>query len=93
MKLENIVFAVAAKIDVDRSFVFEYVVCRHIQAILLKHTDLPSLVTDEKRQDYSNSVELQQCIDQAAHLFLADMVRASEISEAAIARWQLPLEV
>jgi hypothetical protein len=38
-------------------------------------------------------VELQQCIDQAAHLFLADMVRASEISEAAIARWQLPLEV
>jgi hypothetical protein len=93
MKLENIVFAVAAKIDVDRSFVFEYVVCRHIQAILLKHTDLPSLVTDEKRQDYANSVELQQCIDQAAHLFLADMVRASEISEAAIARWQLPIEV
>ena len=37
MKLENIVFAVAAKIDVDRSFVFEYVVCRQIQAILLKH--------------------------------------------------------
>jgi len=93
MKLENIVFAVAAKIDVDRSFVFEYVVCRHIQAILLKHTDLPILVTDEKRQDYANSVELQQCIDQAAHLFLADMVRASEISEAAIARWQLPIEV
>ena len=93
MKLENIVFAVAAKIDVDRSFVFEYVVCRHIQAILLKHTDLPSLVTDETRQDYANSVELQQCIDRAAHLFLADLVRASEISEAAIARWQLPLEV
>ena len=59
MKLENIVFAVAAKIDVDRSFVFEYVVCRHIQAILLKHTDLPSLVPAEKRQDYANSVELQ----------------------------------
>jgi len=93
MKLENIVFAVAAKIDVDRSFVFEYVVCRHIQAILLKHTVLPSLVTDEKRQDYANSVELQQCIDEAAHLFLADLVRASEISEAAIARWQLPIEV
>ncbi len=70
MKLENIVFAVAAKIDVDRSFVFEYVVCRHIQAILLKHTDLPRLV-----------------------VFLADMVRASEISEAAMARWQLPIAV
>ena len=79
MKLENIVFAVAAKIDVDRSFVFEYVVCRHIQALLLKHTDLPKLVVDEARQDYANTVELQDCIDRAAHLFLADLVRASEI--------------
>jgi hypothetical protein len=92
MKLENIVFAVAAKIDVDRSFVFEYVVCRHIQAILLKKTDLPSLATDAKQQEYTNSVELHQCIDQAAHLFLTDLVRASEISEAAVARWQLPIE-
>ena len=33
--------------------------------------------------------ELHRCIDQAAHLFLGDLVRASEISEAAIARWQL----
>ncbi len=93
MKLENIVFAVAAKIDVDRSFVFEYVVCRHIQSLLLKHTDLPKLVVDEARQDYANSVELQDCIDRAAHLFLADMVRASEIGEAAMARWQLPIAV
>jgi hypothetical protein len=93
MKLENIVFAVAVKIDVDRSFVFEYVVCRHIQAILLQHTDLPSLVVDEARQEYGNSAELQNCIDRAAHLFLADMVRASEISEAAMARWQLPIAV
>jgi len=93
MKLENIVFAVAAKIDVDRCFVFEYVVCRHIQALLLKHTDLPKLVVDEARQDYANSVELQDCIDRAAHLFLADLVRASEIGEAAVARWQLPIAV
>lgn len=93
MKLENIVFAVAAKIDVDRSFVFEYVVCRHIQALLLKHTDLPKLVVDEARQDYANTVELQDCIDRAAHLFLADLVRASEIGEAAVARWQLPIAV
>jgi hypothetical protein len=93
MKLENIVFAVAAKIDVDRSFVFEYVVCRHIQSLLLKHTDLPKLVVDEARQDYANSVELQDCIDRAAHLFLADLVRASEIGEAAVARWQLPIAV
>jgi hypothetical protein len=93
MKLENIVFAVAAKIDVDRSFVFEYVVCRHIQALLLKHTDLPKLVVDEARQDYANTVELQDCIDRAALLFLADLVRASEIGEAAVARWQLPIAV
>ena len=93
MKLENIVFAGAAKIDVDRSFVFEYVVCRHIQALLLKHTDLPKLVVDEARQDYANTVELQDCIDRAAHLFLADLVRASEIGEAAVARWQLPIVV
>ncbi len=93
MKLENIVFAVAAKIDVDRTFVFEYVVCRHIQAILLKHTSLSRLVIDDARQEYANSVELQECIDRAAHLFLADMVRASEIGEAAMARWQLPIAV
>ncbi|MDL2336530.1 MAG: hypothetical protein QFE16_01685 [Pseudomonadota bacterium] len=92
MKLENIVFAVAAKIDVDRSFVFEYVVCRHIQSILLKHTALPSLAIDDARHDYADSVELQWCIDRAAHLFLGDLVRASEMCEAAIARWQLTFE-
>ncbi len=92
MKLENIVFAVAAKIDVDRSFVFEYVVCRHIQSILLKHTTLPSLATDADRHDYADSAELHHCIDKAAHLLLADLVRASEMCEAAIARWQLTFE-
>ncbi len=89
MKLEHIVFAVAAKVDIDQSFVFEYVVCRHIQSILLKRTALPSLAIDPDRHLYVDSSELHRCIDQAAHLFLGDLVRASEISEAAIARWQL----
>jgi hypothetical protein len=92
MKLESIVFAVAAKIDVDRSVVFEYVVCRHIQSILLKRCGLSRLATDANRQDYAESPELNQCIDRAARLFLADLVRASEICEAAIARWQLSYE-
>lgn len=92
MKLENIVFAVAAKIDIDRSFVFEYVVCRHIRSILLRHTALPTLAIDDAHDDYADSAALYQCIDRAAHLFLADLVRASEIGEAAIARWQLSFE-
>lgn len=91
MKLEHIIFAVAAKVDVDRAFVFEYVVCRHIQAILLKRTALPTLVIDPRHHVYADSVELQQCIDHAAHLFLTDMVRASEMCEAAMARWQSAL--
>jgi hypothetical protein len=37
-------------------------------------------------------VELQWCIDRAAHLVLGDLVRASEMCEAAIARWQLTFE-
>ena len=89
MKLEHIVFAVAAKVDIDQSFVFEYVVCRHIQTILLKRTALPSLAIDPDRHVYADSSELHRCIDHAAHLFLSDLVRASEISEAAMARWQL----
>jgi hypothetical protein len=92
MKLENIVFAVAAKIDIDRSFVFEYVVCRHIQSILLKHTALPSLAIDDEGHEYTDSAALHLCIDRAAHLFLADLVRASEMCEAALARWQLTFE-
>lgn len=92
MKLENIVFAVAAKIDIDRSFVFEYVVCRHIQSILLKRTALPTLATDDSRTDYDDCAALHQCIDCAAHLFLGDLVRASEMCEAALARWQLSFE-
>jgi hypothetical protein len=40
---------------------------------------------------YLDSSELNRCIDHAAHLFLGDLVRASEISEAAMARWQLTL--
>jgi hypothetical protein len=92
MKLENIVFAVAAKIDIDRSFVFEYVVCRHIQSILLTRTALPTLAVDGTPHDYIDSAALHQCIDRAAHLFLADLVRASEMCEAAIARWQLSFE-
>ena len=91
MKLEQIVFAVAAKVDIDRAFVFEYVVCRHIQAILLKRTALPTLMINPAHHIYADSIELQQCIDQAAHIFLSDLVRASEISEAAMARWQLTL--
>lgn len=93
MKLENIVFAVAAKIDIDRSFVFEYVVCRHIQSILLRRTALPTLATDVARDDYADGPELHQCVDRAAHLFLADLVRASEMCEAALARWQLTFEI
>lgn len=92
MKLENIVFAVAAKIDIDRSFVFEYVVCRHIQSILLKHTALSTLAIDDEGHEYAESAALHACIDRAAHLFLADLVRASEMCEAAIARWQLTFE-
>ncbi len=92
MKLENIVFAVAAKIDVDRSFVFEYVVCRHIRSILLKRTALPTLAIDGAPNDYADSAALHQCIDRAAHLLLSDLVRASEMCEAAIARWQLTFE-
>ncbi len=91
MKLEHIVFAVAAKVDVDRSFVFEYVVCRHIQSILLKRTALPTLVINPRQHDYADSIELQHCIDHAAHLFLTDLVRASEMCEAAMARWQMPV--
>ena len=92
MKLENIVFAVAAKIDIDRSFVFEYVVCRHIQAILLRQTPLPRLAIEGRQHDYAETDELQACIDRAAHLFLADLVRASEVCEAALARYQLAFE-
>ena len=92
MKLENIIFAVAAKIDIDRSFVFEYVVCRHIQSLLLNRTALPSLAIDAEGLEYAESPVLHQCIDRAAHLFLADLVRASEMCEAAIARWQLTFE-
>lgn len=92
MKLEHIVFAVAAKVDVDRFFVFDYVVCRQIQSILLQQTALPTLAIDGRRRDYADSVALQQCIDLAAHIFLADLVRASEMCEAALARWQLSFE-
>jgi hypothetical protein len=92
MKLENIVFAVAAKVDIDRSFVFEYVVCRHIQSLLLKRTALPTLSIDDVCHEYADSPALHECIDRAAHLFLADLVRASEMCEAAIARWQLTFE-
>ncbi len=91
MKLEHIVFAVAAKVDLDQSFVFEYVVCRHIRTILLKRTALPTLAIDPDCHEYLDSSELHRCIDHAAHLFLSDLVRASEISEAAVARWQLTL--
>lgn len=91
MKLEQIVFAVAAKVDIDQTVIFEYVVCRHIQAILLKRTALPTLVINRAYHIYADSIELQRCIDQAAHIFLSDLVRASEISEAAMARWQLTL--
>lgn len=92
MKLENIVFAVAARVDVDRSFAFDYVVCRHIQSILLQHTALPTLALDPVRHDYAETPELHRCIDQAAHVFLGDLVRASEMCEAAVARWQLTVE-
>ena len=91
MKLEHIVFAVAAKVGIDQSLVFDYVVCRHIQSILLKRTTLLSLASDPERHVYVDSKELHHCIDQAVHLFLGDLVRASEISEAAMARWQLTL--
>lgn len=89
MKFEHIVFAVAAKVDIDPAFVFEYVVCRHIQTLLLKRTALPTLAIDPDHHVYVDSRELQQCIDHAAHLFLSDLARAREIGEAAMARCQL----
>ncbi len=89
--MSTLFFAVAAKVDIDQSFVFEYVVCRHIQTLLLKRTALRTLAIDPDRHVYVDSKELRDCIDQAAHLFLGDLVRASEISEAAMARWQLPV--
>jgi hypothetical protein len=89
MKLEHIVFAVAAKADVDPSFAFEYVICRHIQSLLLKRTPLPTLALDAERHIYADTCEVHRCIDQAAKLLLRDLVRTNEISEAALARWQL----
>ncbi len=89
MKLETIVVAVATRIDADCAFISEYVVRRHIRSILLKRTALATLPIDPVRRDYAESDALHQCIDCAAYLFLADLVRASEISDAALARWQL----
>ena len=89
MKLEHIVFAVAAKADIDPSLAFEYVICRHIQATLLRRTALPTLALDPDQQIYADSPEVRRCIDRAAQLLLGDLVRANEISEATLARWQM----
>lgn len=89
MKLEHIVFAVAAKADVDPSFAFEYVICRHIQNLLMKRTALPTLALDAERHIYADTCEVHRCIDHAAKMLVGDLVRTNEISEAALARWQL----
>ncbi len=86
MKLNDIMCAVAERLDIDDAFFQSSEAQEHLRTILLSDKRLEALSERFTADEFAESPELNMCIERAAFILLCDLVRAEEICGALMAR-------
>jgi hypothetical protein len=87
MRFEDVMCAVAERLDIDETFLFSTESQDHLRLILENDEDLARLTEEfSNNDDYVDSPEFRMCIERAAFILLCDLVRAEELCSAMLAR-------